>query len=432
MRNMAIGLALVAMLAFVASTADAQTQPAYQEGYLDSVVDQFQRSTHTWEPKLQQYARNLLFLLAVIGLAWQGIQVALKRSDWNDVIREVVMLTMTVGFYLFVIENLGEISTALLDSFEAIATDLIDDESALLENGDIALSPSGVLGMGWEIFTTLTGSLGGNWITNPGQSIFIAAAGLITAILFAGIAAYIVLVKIEGFIVTAAGVIFLGFAGIEFTLDIAKNYLRYLLSFAVKLFAVYIIMATGLTILEVKVMGMLDILNQSALSGISRSGLLTEVAFWALVVPLVILILSFMVPAVMVQIVGGMGSHSNFALNSVLTTTLMTASGVGQSAMKSAGGIGGIAGGVNQAGMAAVGGLQSGNPMSKVGAYMQGAGGAFGDAMQAGGRSAMNEAKTSFNDNVMNGNSFMRGVTGSLFPGQTGAGGSAGGSEGGN
>ena len=414
-----IVLLTVGVSVLVGGDAFAQRAIQYEEGTLDSIVNNFVNPTFSWEATLQAYARNLLFLLAGIGLCWQGIQVALKRSDWNDVIREVIMIVMTVGFYLFLIENMHWITTVLLESFEQIAVDILPagSDNPLTRPGDdgLHLSPSSVMAMGYSIYGTLVDA--GTWF-EPGRLAMLALIGVVVVILFGGIAAYLMLVLVEGFVVSTAGIIFLGFAGIEFTIDVAKNYLRYLLSFAVKLFAVYIILAVGLTVLDANVMSVFRVLETTKATGIAREILMDYAMFWGVATPLVMLILSFMVPAVFQQIAGGMGSHGNFALNSVLTTTLMTAASVGQKAAGAAGvaGMGGgiIGKGMHNAGKAAMGGLGGNASMGdKMSAYTSGASGAFKGAMGSGLHQAMDQGVKDFSTNHGH---FMEGATHAMFP----------------
>ena len=289
-------------------------------------------------------------------------------------------------------------------------------------NGQLELTPSTVVSMGKDIWDEL-GEIDVGY--RPHWAFLFAAAGLVTAILFAGMAAFMTLLLIEGMVVICGGVIFLGFAGTDWTIDTAKNYLFYCLSFAVKMFAVYLIMAVGITILQTEVFDPLNEAQAASLTPSEYGDVLMETVFFAVCVPCVILILSFGVPAVFQQIAGGMGSASNFALNSVLTTTLMMAANLGQRAisqgMRQAGhaglGLSLLGHGAHQTGLGKAGSLGDGASLgSKVGAYFTGAGEGARAGVKAGFSGAWSGAKSAMSDPAMNQGSFLNGIASHFNP----------------
>ena len=427
-------IALVGALALISFDIVAQSSDGtvFQEGNLDKLTAEFEAATQTWYPTLKEYARYLLLLLAVIGLAWNAIQTLLKNEDWLGFTRLAFIQMFTIGFYLVAIDNIDGWSAALVDTFRQIATDILPPNNPLMVNGKLELTPSTVVGMGKDLWDALM-DIDVGW--RPHWDILFAAAGLVTAILFAGIAAYLTLLLIEGLVIIAGGVVFLGFAGTDWTIDTAKNYLRYCLSFAVKMFAVYLIMAIGITILQTAVFDPLNGAQAASVTPSQYGDILMEAIFYACTVPLIILVLSFGVPAVFQQIVGGIGSASNFALNSVLTTTLMTASSVGQQALKQAGtfglGTAMLADGANMAGVREASKLGSASFGEKAGAYWDGASSAAGAGVKAGFSGAWSGAKDNMSGPAMNQGSFVNGIASHFYPetfgpqAPAGAGGSA-------
>jgi len=67
-------------------------------------------------------------------------------------------------------------------------------------------------------------------------------------IAFAIIAAQLLVVWVESFIVIGAGVLFLGFAGSRWTKFFTERYLSCVASIGVKLFVLYLIMGVGMSI----------------------------------------------------------------------------------------------------------------------------------------------------------------------------------------
>ena len=272
--------------------------------------------------------------------------------------------------------------------------------------------------MGFDIWQELM-DIEVGW--RPHWGVLLALAALVTAILFAGMAAYLTLLLLGGLIVIAGGVVFLGFAGTDWTIDTAKNYLRYCLSFAVKMFAVYLIMAIGITTLQTNVFDPIHDAQAAAVSASEYGDILMKAVFFAICVPLVILVLSFGVPAVFQQIVGGIGSASNFALNSVLTTTLMTAASVGQQGlqkMNSAGVATTMLGGsAHSAGMQKVEGLLGqGSFGEKAGSYFSGAGSGAWAGMKSGFREMGSGISDKMSAPAMNQGSFVNGIASHFNP----------------
>ncbi len=429
-------------MAVVALDATAQSggNSIFQEGLLDSVTSEFKAATQTWYPTLKEYARYLLLLLAAIGFAWNAMQALLKNEDLLGFMRLTFIQILTIGFYLVAIDNIDVWAAALVDTFREIATSILPANNPLMVNGQLELTPSTIVSMGFDIWQELADIDVG---FRPHWDILFALAGLVTAILFAGMAAYLTLLLLEGLIVIAGGVVFLSFAGTDWTIDTAKNYLFYCLSFAVKMFAVYLIMAIGITILQTSVFDPLQGAQAAAVTPSQYGDILMQAVFFAICVPFVILVLSYGVPAVFQQIAGGMGSASNFALNSVLTTTLMTAANVGQRAigegMRQAGhaglGLQLLGQGAHATGMGNASALGDGASFTdKVGAYVKGAGDGAKAGMKAGVGEVWSGAKEAMSAPAMNEGSYVHGIAKHFDPETFGpqpdAGGTASGSNG--
>ena len=71
---------------------------------------------------------------------------------------------------------------------------------------------------------------------------------IVVVIAFAIIAAQLLVVWVESFIVIGAGVLFLGFAGSRWTKFFTERYLSCVASIGVKLFVLYLIMGVGMSI----------------------------------------------------------------------------------------------------------------------------------------------------------------------------------------
>ena len=400
-------LALLTFSLMLATDHVAQSSPTpqvIQEGALDTIVENFRTQTQTWASEIQKFAQNLLFSLMAISLLWIGLQAILKRQELQDIIQQFVMLVLTVSFYLIVMWNVGDWVPNIVSTFGQIAGSVIPDSAYLSSSSaspEFNLSASQVVGTGWDVFSAM------RKVDIPpldiASRIFLGFAGLVIVILFAGIAAYLMLVMIEGWVVVAGGLIFLGFAGSEFTLDIAKNYLKYILSFAVKLYAAFLIVAVGVQMIDAMVLkpleGWVEFGRNTANWSVAMV-FIHQCVFFAIVIPLVILVLTFSIPAVFQQIAGGMGSHSNFAMNSVLTTTLMSAASVGRMGLGAAMNSGQLLQGAGGQGLQAMKALgPNASPAKMAGAFGDGASQGMGGGLKAAAQHLTGKAGEAFSGN---------------------------------
>ena len=111
------------------------------------------------------------------------------------------------------------------------------------------LSPTGVFDQGLALANKIlnaTADLG--LLDGFFASLIAGITALVVVIAFAIIAAQLVVVLVESFIVIGAGILFLGFAGSRWTKFFTERYLSYLASVGVKLFVLYLIMGVGMGI----------------------------------------------------------------------------------------------------------------------------------------------------------------------------------------
>src|SRR5437868_8140724 len=111
------------------------------------------------------------------------------------------------------------------------------------------LSPTGVFDQGLSLANKIlnaTADLG--LLDGFFASLIAGITALVVVIAFAIIAAQLLVVLVESFIVIGAGILFLGFAGSRWTKFFTERYLSYLASVGVKLFVLYLIMGVGMGI----------------------------------------------------------------------------------------------------------------------------------------------------------------------------------------
>ena len=186
-----------------------------------------------WVGPLQEQARRLLFLLLGIALAVRFGMMVFRNQDFGEWVSELVRFVLTAGFYLAVIEFSPTWAHLVVDSFMEAAQ--------MAQGGSRAASAAMVMDQGITfVFALLETAEGFAWLL----------VGLVILLMFAAISAYMLLVMAEMYIVTAAGVLLLGFGGSDWTSEFAKRYLIYTASVGAKLFTLLLVVGFALGMFE--------------------------------------------------------------------------------------------------------------------------------------------------------------------------------------
>ncbi len=202
-------------------------------GLLDDMQISFKSETEKWFAPLESIARSLLIGLAILSLAWNFLQLVLRNGDFQEIFLVLVKHLLTIGLFLAIIFNAREWTAAILDSFVTAA-----GAATGKENPD--MSAASVLHQGLALGQKIT-QLGSAWW----EPLVLYPLSLIAVLLYAVMAAYMMLVYAETYIVTAGGIILLGFAGTDWTLDYARRYLTYCVSVGAKLYVLYLVIGVG-------------------------------------------------------------------------------------------------------------------------------------------------------------------------------------------
>lgn len=194
---------------------------------------EFAAQTGTWFAPLSGWAVWLLIILATISYTWNAGQLVLSNADFQEFVRELVRMVMFTGFFLALIFNAQAWSQALINGFLFLG----NDAAGAALGG--TLNPAGILERGFILVGDI---MDASSMTTYLAFLFISLAVLI---LYALIAAYALLVMAEMYVVTAAGVIMLGFGGSQWTVEYAQRYLTYCVSVGAKLYVMFLIIGLG-------------------------------------------------------------------------------------------------------------------------------------------------------------------------------------------
>jgi type IV secretion system protein TrbL len=108
------------------------------------------------------------------------------------------------------------------------------------------VGPSGIIDIGRETSLSILGALdAGVMLTNPAMAIYGAIAAMIVALAYTAMAAMLVLVLVESYVVLGGGVLFLGFSAFRGTAAFAENLIAYTFGVGIKIFMLYLIVGLG-------------------------------------------------------------------------------------------------------------------------------------------------------------------------------------------
>ena len=224
---------LVALAITEPALAQAQNPPV-----LDGIANQYRDASRLWRPRLIPIAQQLFMLLASLEFAVSGMVWALRRDRLDDIAAKFLLKFTLVAFLLALITSFTFWIPPIVNGFAAAG------ERAIGTSGTI--SPSGIMDIGRESSLTILNALDiGVMLSNPAMAIYGALAALLVALAYTAIAAQLVLVLVESYVVLGGGVLFLGFAAFRGTAVFADNLIAYTFGIGIKIFLLYLIVGLG-------------------------------------------------------------------------------------------------------------------------------------------------------------------------------------------
>lgn len=178
----------------------------------------------------------LEFVVSAISLFWTG-------GDLYAFGKYLAQRILIIGVFVFFYAQAPWFSSIVRATFAVLATRTMQNQSVAV----VELNPSTVMSQGFEVGRDLIRQAS---IWDGIDAIPVMFAGLIMVILFALIAANMIVVLAELYLVSTLGIFILGFWGASWTRDIAWGYWRYLLGMCFKLAVLQLLVAIGLTVFE--------------------------------------------------------------------------------------------------------------------------------------------------------------------------------------
>jgi len=207
-------------------------------GVLDGIADQYRDASRLWRPRLIPIAQRLFMLLAGIEFAVSGAIWALRRDSLDDIAAKFLLKFTLVAFLLALITSFTYWIPPIVNGFAAAGEQAIGSQATV--------SPSGVIDIGRETSLTILQTLDvGVMLKDPAMAVYGALAALFVGLCYTAIAAQLVLVLVESYVVLGGGVLFLGFSAFRGTAAFAENLVAYMFGVGIKIFLLYLIVGLG-------------------------------------------------------------------------------------------------------------------------------------------------------------------------------------------
>lgn len=229
--------ATVAVLVVLAAAGVAHAQ-ASEPQVLDGIANQYRDASRVWRPRLVPIAQQLFMLLAAIEFVISGAIWALRRDSLDDIAAKFLLKFTLIAFLLALITGFTYWIPPIVNGFAAAG------ERAIGSAGTI--SPSGIIDIGRETSLTMLQTMDvGVMLRDPAMAVYGALAALFVGLCYVAIAAQLVLVLVESYVILGGGVLFLGFAAFRGTAAFAENLVGYMFGVGIKIFLLYLIVGLG-------------------------------------------------------------------------------------------------------------------------------------------------------------------------------------------
>jgi len=239
-RNLAWATVIGGLLLFLLiADTEAQGVPLTNAsvGIFDNIQEQYMQKAVTWEKGLRSIALSLFGGLAVISIAWTFIKISLQKNDFSAFVPTMTMQILTLGFFLYLVENGTEVATMILRSFEMAG-------QRVGNTGPI--TPSWVVINGFDsCFRIIEKVIDMSLSDSISLGLPLVLCGIALVLCFVAVAILLLVTTIESYFVLFGGIILLGFGALPWTRDIPKNYLIYSINVGVKIFVLSLVVSIG-------------------------------------------------------------------------------------------------------------------------------------------------------------------------------------------
>lgn len=229
----ASGIAVLCVI--VAAPAHAQV--------LNQAQDFYRTTAQGWLVSMQAVARRLFVVLAGLEVTISAFFWTIRRESLDEIAGKFLVKFILLSFILLLITGAGVWLKPIVNGLAAAG------QSAGVVPPPA--TPSEVMNLGSYIAFSVVSTDGMPISPSSFAALFFALfARLVVFISFAAVAVLLVLAWVEAYIGLAGGVLFLGLGGFRVTAQYAENYLNYLVYLGIRLFAIYLLLTIGTTIVN--------------------------------------------------------------------------------------------------------------------------------------------------------------------------------------
>lgn len=277
-------------------------------------LDAFHLATHT----ITLAAVNLAYWLAYISILVSVCFMLLQNGDLNKMLSKLIKMGFLFGLFFGLITLCGQWIPYWLNSFMQIGA----------KAGNLTgLDPSSIFDQGFCIAATifhLSRTLG---ITHIPTALLSVIASLFIVIIYAFIAANLVVVLIKAYALITVGPLIFAFGMNDITRPTVNNYIQKLVGMGLNLLVLYIIIGAGVQIGN----GWVTSIHESAASGAFNFGDILVIIGGLVIFFLVVT----NVPAFIAEIsgAGGFRDYGQAAVASAMAASAMTANAIKNTAL---------------------------------------------------------------------------------------------------
>jgi len=208
----------------------------------DSIDTEAKAQSSTWFNTILGLVKPTFLALATIEICWAATIWALEKDNLNSLAVEFIKKIMFIGFFYALLQYAPEWIPTITGTFQQVGQTAART-SAVTTDGIIALSLA-VIELVWSKAPT------GGWtdiLSHLGQIFIACFASIGIVIAYVVVAAQYFTLKIESYILFAAGAIFLGLGSSSWTKEYVSKYLNYAINVGVRLLVLILILSLTLS-----------------------------------------------------------------------------------------------------------------------------------------------------------------------------------------
>lgn len=218
---------------FLALCCTAASAQLTNQGMLDQVVTEFATRAVAWQAVVMNAAMFLFWTLGTISMVVTFGFMALRQADIGEFFAEFIRFILFFGFFLWLLRNGPNFASSIIQSLARVG------EQA---SGFSSITPSSIVDVGFMIWKQAIRNLSA-W--SPIDSFIGAVLSAGILLLLAVIAVNMLLLLVSGWLLSYAGIFFLGFGGSRWTSDMAINYYKTVLGIAVQIMTMVLLVGIG-------------------------------------------------------------------------------------------------------------------------------------------------------------------------------------------